>query len=130
MSHTTLFMRLLSRYLSTNLQTNIGRCKFFLRATQGILFPKSSFKFMKHARVHRNNDFYMNATMRKLQMPLQVEHRKFSLQKNTISLNEGVHGSVRAGPETERSGFGQTLCQSLHDINSWISPGNNESPGP
>ena len=119
-------MRLLSRYLSTNLQTNIGRCKFSLRGTQGILFPKVSFKFMKHARVHRNNDYYMNATMRKLQMQLQGEHRNFFLQKNTISLNEGVHGSVRAEPETERSGFRQTL----HDINSWISPGNNESQGP
>lgn len=126
MSQTTPFMRLLGRYLSANLQTNIGRCKFSLRGTQGFPFPKSSFKFMKHARVHRNNDYYMNATMRKLQMQLQGEHRKFFLQKNTISLNEGVHGSVRAGPETERSGFRQTL----HDINSWISPGNNESQGP
>ena len=80
-------MRLLSRYLSTNLKTNIGRCKFSLRGTQGFPFPKSSFKFMKHARVHRNNDYYMNATMRKLQMQLQGEHRKFFLQKNTISLN-------------------------------------------
>ena len=130
MSQTTPFMRLLSRYLSTNLQTNIGRCKFSLRGTQGFLFPKSSFKFMKHARVHRSNDYYMNATMRKLQMQLQGEHRKFSLLKNTISLNEGVHGGVRTGPGTERSGFGQTLSQSLHDINSWISPGNNESQGP
>ena len=102
MSHTTPFTRLLSRYLSTNLHTNIGLCKFFLRATQGILFPKVSFKFTKHARVHRNNDYYMNATMRKLQMQLQGEHRKFSLLKNTISLNEGVHGGVRAGPGTER----------------------------
>ena len=85
---------------------------------------------MKHARVHRNNDFYMNATVRKLQMQLEGEHRKFSLQKNTISLNEGVHGSIRAGPGIERSSFGQTLSQSLHDINSWISPGNNESQGP
>ena len=76
---------------------------------------------MKHARVHRNNDYYMNSTMRKLQMQLQGENRNFFLQKNTISLNEGVHGGVRAGPETERS---------LHDINSWISPGNNESQGP
>ena len=42
---------------------------------------------MKHARVHRNNDYYMNATMRKLRMQLQGEHRKFFLQKNTISLN-------------------------------------------
>ena len=32
---------------------------------------------MKHARVHRNNDYYMNATMRKLQMQLQGEHRNF-----------------------------------------------------
>lgn len=77
MSQTTPFMRLLSRYLSTNLQTNIGRCKFSLRGTQGFPFPKSSFKFMKHARVHRNNDYYMNATMQKLQMQLQGEHRNF-----------------------------------------------------
>ena len=126
MSQTTPFMRLLGRYLSANLQTNIGRCKFSLRGTQGFPFPKSSFKFMKHARVHRNNDYYMNATMRKLQMQLQGEHRNFFLQKNTISLNEGVHGGVRAGPETERFGFRLTL----HDINSWISPGNNESQGP
>ena len=29
---------------------------------------------MKHARVHRSNDYYMNATMRKLQMQLEGEH--------------------------------------------------------